>query len=128
MSIPNTLYNGEDLTVITTAGSSSSIPIVNTDPLIPTHHLEGLSTFYHEVTTRPISVDLAYRRLGHISESRVRALTNGQAEGLKLIPRHQSHKYDHCIAGKLRILPHPRKQPILRRSERPMEIPHADLL
>jgi hypothetical protein len=72
-SIPNTLYNGEDDNVITTADSSSGIPIVNTNP-IP--YPEGSSTFYHEVTTRPISLDLAHRRLGHISEARVRALAN----------------------------------------------------
>src|SRR6516162_5600367 len=36
-SIPNTLYNGEDGSVITTADSSSGIPIVNTNP----YHLEG---------------------------------------------------------------------------------------
>jgi hypothetical protein len=72
-SILNTLYNKEDNKVITTADSSFGIPIVNTNPIYP----EGSSTFYHEVTTRPISLDLAYRRLDHISEARVRALANG---------------------------------------------------
>lgn len=126
-SIPNTLYNGEDDTVIAVADSSSGIPFINVDP-IPTHYPEGSSTYYHEVTTRPISLDLAHRRLGHISESRVRALASGQAEGLKLIPRQRAHKCDHCIAGKIKTLPHPRSQPTLRRSERPMEMLHLDLL
>ena len=122
-SLPNTLYYGEDEEIITTADSSSGIPVINTDP-----YSEGSIAFYHEVTTRPISLDLAHRRLGHISEARVRALANGQAEGLKLIPRHKSHKCDHCIAGKLKTLPHPRTQPTLKRSERPMEMLHLDLL
>jgi hypothetical protein len=57
---------------------------------------------------RPISLDLAHRRLGYISEARVRALANGQAEDLKLIPRYKSHKCDYYIAGKIRTLPYPR--------------------
>ncbi len=122
-SLPNTLYYGEDEEIITTADSSSGIPVIDTNP-----YSEGSSAFYHEVTTRPISLDLAHRRLGHISEARVRALANGQAEGLKLLPRHRSHKCEHCIAGKLKTLPHPRTQPTLRRSERPMEMLHLDLL
>src|SRR5947209_12784921 len=70
-SIPNVLYNGEDESTIIEADSSSGIPIINTKPSIPIHHPEGSSTYYHEVTTRPISLDLAHRRLGHIGESRV---------------------------------------------------------
>jgi Reverse transcriptase (RNA-dependent DNA polymerase)/GAG-pre-integrase domain len=129
-SIPNTLYNGEDNSVIAIADSSSGIPIINTNPSIPIHHLEGSSTYYHEVTTRPISLKLAHRRLGHISESRVRKLASGQAEGLKLLPHtgYRMSKCDHCIAGKIKTLPHPRKQPTLIRSERPMEMLHLDLL
>ena len=129
-SIPNTLYNGEDDSVIAMADSSSGIPIVSTGPSIPVHHPAGSSTYYHEVTTRPISLDLAHRRLGHISESRVRALAYGQAEGLKLLPDtgHRISKCDHCIAGKIKVLPHPRSQPTLRRADRPMEMLHLDLL
>ncbi len=130
-SIPNTLYNGEDDSVITVADSSSGIPIINTNPSDNEANLpEGSSTFYHEVTTRPISLDLAHRRLGHIGEARVKALAYGLAEGLKLLPntRYQISKCDHCIAGKIRTLPHPRKQPTLRRSSRPMEMLHLDLL
>ena len=85
-SIPNTLYNGEDDSVITVADSSSGIPIIDTNPSVPSCPPEGSSTFYHEVTTRPISLDLAHRRLGHIGESRVKALAYGQAVGLKLLP------------------------------------------
>jgi hypothetical protein len=31
------------------------------------------------------------------------------------LPRHRSHKCDHCIAGKLNTLPHPRTQPTLKK-------------
>jgi hypothetical protein len=128
-SIPNTLYNGEDNSTITVADSSSGIPIINTNPSSPIHLPEGSSTFYHEVTTRPISLDLAHPKLGHIGESRVRALASGQAEGLKLLPgSFQTRKCDHCDAGKIRTLPHPRTQPTLRKSNRPMEMLHLDLL
>ena len=107
-SIPNTLYSGEDDSVITTADSSSGIPIINTNPSSPIHLPEGSSTFYHEVTTRPISLNLAHRRLGHIDKSRVRALASGQAEGLKLLPSSfRSRRCDHCNAGKIKTLPHP---------------------
>jgi hypothetical protein len=132
-SIPNTLYSGEDNSVIATADSSSGIPIINTNPSCPdTIGLpEGSSVFYHEVTTRPISLELAHRRLGHIGEARVKALAYGQAKGLKLLPNttgFHTKKCDHCNAGKLRVLPHPRTQQTLRRSSRPMEMLHLDLM
>ena len=130
-SIPNTLYNGEDDSVITVADSSSGIPIIDTNHSDTAYHLpEGSSTFYHEVTTRPISLELAHRRLGHIGEARVKALVYRQAEGLKLLPNtgYRTSKCDHCIAGKIRALPHPRKQPTLKRSDRPIEMLHLDLL
>jgi hypothetical protein len=95
------------------------------------HHLpEGSSTYYYEVTTRPISLDLAHRRLGYIGESRVKALTYGQAEGLKLLPDTgiRTRKYDYYIAGKIKILPYPRSQLTLRRSDRLMKMLHLDLL
>ena len=130
-SIPNTLYNGEDNSVIAIADSSSSIPIIDTNPSVPSCPPEGSSTFYHEVTTRPIPLDLAHQRLVHIGEARVKALAYGQAEGLKLLPNkagYRTSNCDHCIAGKIRTLPHPRKQPTLRRSDRPMEMLYLDLL
>jgi hypothetical protein len=129
-SIPNVLYNGEDDSMIATADSSSGIPIINVNPSIPTSLSEGSSTYYHEITTRPISLDLAHRRLGHISEARVKALASGLAEGLKLLPNtsYRPSKCDHCITGKIKILPHPRKQPTLRRADRPMEMLHMDLI
>src|SRR5271156_2153705 len=61
-SIPNVLYDGADDSVIVTADSASGIPIINPNPALPTRRRlpEGSSTYYHEVTTRPISLDLAH--------------------------------------------------------------------
>jgi hypothetical protein len=74
-------------------------------------------------------MDLAHRRLGYISESRVKALASGHTKGLKLLSSgYRLSKYDYCIVGKIKILPYPRKQPILRRANRPIEILYIDLL
>ena len=129
-SIPNTLYNGEDNSVIAVVDSFSNILIINTNLSVPSCPPEGSSIFYYEVTIHPISLDLAHRRLGYIDESRIKALAYGQAEGLKLLPNtgYQISKYDHCIAEKIRTLPHPRKQLTLRRSNRPIEMLYLDLL
>jgi hypothetical protein len=55
-------------------------------------------------------MDLAYRRLGYISESRVKALASGYAEGLKLLSSgYRLSKCDYYIAGKIKILSYPRK-------------------
>jgi GAG-pre-integrase domain len=74
-------------------------------------------------------MNLAHRRLGHISESRVKALALGQAKGLKLLSSgYRPSKCDHCITGKIKILSYPRKQPTLRRAIKLMEILYIDLL
>jgi hypothetical protein len=74
-------------------------------------------------------MDLAYRRLGHISESRVKALASGYTKGLKLLSNgYRPSKCDHCIIGKIKILSYPRKQLILRRANRPIEMLYIDLL
>jgi hypothetical protein len=108
----------------------SSILIINVDLSIPTRLPKGSSTYYYKVTTRPISLDLAHRRLSYISEARVKALASGLAEGLKLLPNtgYRTSKYNHCITRKIRTLPHPRRQPTLKRADRPMEMLHLDLL
>ena len=108
---------------------SSGILIINVNLSIPTYLSEDSSTFYYKVTTRPILINLAYRRLGYISESRVKVLASEQAEGLKLLPSsYRLSKYNYYITGKIKILPYPRKQPILRRATRLMEMLHIDLL
>jgi hypothetical protein len=57
---------------------SFSILIINVNPAISIrYYFKGLTTFYYKVIMRPILIDLAYRRLGHISESRVKMLASG---------------------------------------------------
>jgi hypothetical protein len=51
-----------------------SILIINVNLSIPIYLFKGSSTFYHEIITRPILINLAHRRLGYISESRVKIL------------------------------------------------------
>ena len=117
--------------MITVADLFSDILIIDINLSIPSYPPEGSSTFYYEVTTRPIFLDLAHRRLGHIDESRVKALAYGQVEGLKLLPNkagYYTSKCDHCIAEKIRTLPHSCNQPTLRRFDRPIEMLYLDLL
>ena len=72
--------------MITVIDLSSSILIIDINPSIPSYPPNGSDTFYYKVTTRPISLDLAHRRLSYIGESRIKALIYEQAEGLKLLP------------------------------------------
>jgi hypothetical protein len=117
--------------MIAVADSFSGILIINVNPAISIrHYLEGLTTFYYEVTTRPILLDLVYRRLGHISEARVKVLASGLTKGLKLLSNigYRLNKYNYYIIEKIKILLYSRKQPILRRADRPIEILYIDLL
>jgi hypothetical protein len=129
-SISNILYNGEDNSIIAIIDLSSGILIINVNLLIPTSLSEGSSTYYYKVTIRPILLNLVYRRLGYISEARVKALTSGLTEGLKLLSNtgYRPSKYNYYIIGKIKILPYPRKQPTLRRADRPMEILYIDFI
>jgi hypothetical protein len=116
--------------VIATADLSSGILIINVNLSIPISLSEGSSTYYYEVTIRPILLDLVYRRLGYISEARVKVLASGLAEGLKLLSNigYRLSKCDYCIAGKIKILPYSRKQSTLKRADRPMEMLYMDLI
>jgi hypothetical protein len=116
--------------MIAVTNSSSNILIINVNPAISIrHYLKGLTIFYYKVTTRPILIDLAYRRLGHISESRVKVLALGYIKGLKLLPsNYRLSKYNYYIIKKIKILSYPRKQSIFKRANRPIEILYIDLL
>jgi hypothetical protein len=115
--------------MIAITDSFSSILIINVNPSISIYLSEGSSTFYHKIITRPILINLAHRRLGHISESRVKALALEQAKNLKLLPSsYRPNKYNYYIIGKIKILPYPRKQPILRKAIRLIEILYINLL
>jgi hypothetical protein len=90
---------------------SSGILIINVNLSIPISLPKGLSTYYHEVTTRSILLNLVYRRLDYISEARVKAFAFGLAEGLKFLSDtgYRTSKYNHYIIEKIRTLPYPRR-------------------
>jgi hypothetical protein len=120
----------KDNNIIAIIDLFSGILIINVNPAISIrYYFEGSTIFYYEVITRPILIDLAYRRLDYISESRVKALALEYAEDFKLLPNnYRLSKYNYCIVGKIKILPYSRKQSILRRANKPIKILYIDLL
>jgi len=128
-SYPNHLYHGATKEIIVEADSSSGLPLLNVLKAPPRDRIEACRTYYSEVKHRPISIDLAHRRLGHISEQSVRKLALGEAEGLSLLPeKTEKKRYNHCYAGQLKRFPHPHDQFTLVRSSRPFEYLHMDIL
>jgi Integrase core domain len=128
-SFDNSIFDGEDGRVIIEADSSSGLPLLNTSNPSTTEQLNSAFVYYHEARTKPISLDLAHRRLGHISEAQVRRLAYEAAEGLKLLPNSgREGKCEHCVAGQIRKIPIDRDQLTNVRSSRPLEMIHMDLL
>ena len=89
-----------------------------------------LKALYGETEVKPISLELAHRRLGHISPQAIWKLANGRATGLKLKGKEKGlrHPCDACKMGQSKAKPHPKKQRTLKRSTRPFELIHVDLL
>src|SRR5450755_140476 len=111
-SYPNHLYHGDTKEVIVEVDSSSGLPLLNVLKAPPRDRIEACRTYYSEVKHRPISIDLAHRRLGHISEQSVRKLALGEAEGLSLLPeKAEKKRCDHCYAGQMKRFPHLHDQP-----------------
>jgi hypothetical protein len=110
-SILNVLYNGEDNSMIAIVNLFFGILIINVNLSIPISLSKGSSTYYYKVIIRPILLDLVYRRLGYISEARVKVFTSGLAEGFKLLLNisYRPSKYDYYIIGKIKILSYSRK-------------------
>ncbi len=63
---------------------SSRLPIISPEKTYEIDHFEALKTYYTEIAVKPISLNLAYRRLEHISEKLIKQLTNGRVTDLKL--------------------------------------------
>ena len=57
---------------------------------------------------KPISRELAHRRLGYISPQAIWKLVNGSATGLKLKGKEKGlrHLYNACKIGQLKAKPH----------------------
>jgi hypothetical protein len=81
---------------------------------------------YNEAKDQKISLELAHRRLGHISMPQVKRLLDGKSLGMTL-SSHDMHTCDDCKRGQMKAKPFP-KQPTLVRSLRPFDLVHTDLL
>ncbi len=127
---PHRLFEGETGRTIVEADISSGLPIISPGKTSEIDHFDALKTYYAETAVRPISLDLAHRRLGHISEKLVKQLADGRATGLKLKPKSagRRNRCDDCIIGQMKAIPHPYRQPTLVRTSRPFERIHMDLL
>ena len=74
---------------------SSGFPIISSGKTHEIDHFKALKTYYTEIAVKPISLNLAYHRLGHISEKLIKQLINGRATGLKLKPK-SAGRHDRC--------------------------------
>ena len=96
------------------------------------HHFEALDLYYLDAANRQISLDLAHRRLGHISKKLVKKLVKGMSTGINLkgmdAHEHTNERCDECIAGQMKAKPFPLRQPPKRKATRPFEIIYIDLL
>jgi hypothetical protein len=128
---PNRLFDGNTQKTIVEADSSSGLPVISSRTT-PIDHINAARLHWAEIKGRPISLDLAHRRLGHISKERVKILAGGGATGLQLKPEKATeHKEfcDSCMAGQAHAMHFPnRPNGTLVRAERPYEMVHMDLL
>lgn len=103
-------------TLLATADISSGIPVIDT---------ANPHAFYAESSHKPISMELAHRRLGHVSKELVRK-TVDHSTGLS-IGKADYDNCDSCNAGQMKATSLP-KQATNRRSETPLEMIHMDLI
>ena len=87
----------------------------------------SIGLHYAKARPKGITMDLAYRRLGHFNEAYIRQLANGLATGLTLTTKRLAKKCTHCMMGQAKVLPFPNNI-TLTRSSRPFETIHIDLL
>ena len=84
-----------------------------------------------DAANREISLDLAHRRLGHISKPLVKKLIQAST-GIKLkgMDAHAgaNERCDECMAGQMKAKPFPLRQPPDRKGTRPFKIIYMDLL
>jgi hypothetical protein len=86
----------------------------------------NLTINYNEVKDQEITLELAHRRLGHISMPQVKRLLNGKSLGIKLSSQ-DMHICDNYKRGQMRAKSFP-EQPTLVRSLRFFDLMHTDLL
>jgi hypothetical protein len=70
--IPHHLFDGTTGKTIVEADGSSGLPIISVSQSGELNHFEALDLYYIDAANRQISLDLAHRRLGHISKKLVK--------------------------------------------------------
>ena len=129
--IPHHLFEGTTGKTIVEADGSSGLPIVSISQSGELNHFEALDLYYIDAANRQISLDLAHRRLGHISKNLVKKLIKGSTGiTLKGMDAHEfaDERCDECMAGQMKAKPFPLRQPPLRKGTRSFEMIHMDLL
>jgi len=78
---------------------SSRFSVISPEKIYKIDHFKALKTYYTETVVKPISLNLAHRRLGYINKKLVKQLANGRATGLKLKPKSvgRYNRCDDCI-------------------------------
>ena len=66
------LFEGETGKIIVEVDISSGLPVISFGKTHEIDHFKALKTYYAEIVVKSISLDLAYRRLGYISEKLVK--------------------------------------------------------
>jgi hypothetical protein len=120
---PHRLFNIDTTATIIEADSSSGLPIIDLNRKINSN----IQLHYYEAKPQRISLELAHRRLGHISSDQVRRLVNGRFHDIELKSNSLAHKCDDCMKGQMKSRPFP-NQLTLVRSRRSFEFLHIDLL
>jgi len=129
--IPHHLFDGTTGKTIVEADGSSGLPIISVNQSGELNHFEALDLYYIDAANRQISLDLAHRRLGHISKNLVKKLIK-ESTGvtLKGMDAHEfaDERCDECMAGQMKAKPFPLRQPPKRKGTKPFEMIHMDLL
>jgi gag-pre-integrase-like protein len=111
--MPHHLFDGTTGRMIVEADGSSGLPVISIGPSGELcsgelNHFEALGLYYVDAVNQQISLDLAHRRLGHISKRLVKRLVRGMSTGMNLkgIDAHEvgdTNKHcDECMMGQMK--------------------------
>jgi hypothetical protein len=83
----------------------SELPVISVNQSEEFHYFEALNLYYLDTANRQISLNLAYRRLGHISKKLIKKLVK-ESTGIILkginIYEYADERCDECIAGQMK--------------------------
>ena len=82
--MPHHLFNGVTDRTIVEADASLGFPVISVSDAIEKDYIDVLEVYYAETVAKSIFLDLAHRRLGHISKPLVKMLVKGMTTGLVL--------------------------------------------